>query len=113
MHIFFLSPDKCDPPHDVTHPNKVEDLVHALWGHGWDGPPLLGYQSFENCGKMVVLLSGSHRYAAAKELGIKIPVEVIPQKTIQDAFGDLPKWQALMKPAVTVRHVYDKKILED
>lgn len=107
MHIFFLSPDSCEPPHRVTHPTRMEGIAESLWNKGWDGPPLIGYHTNDQA--KVVLLSGSHRFAAAKELGFHIPVEVLPYKLVNEAYGDIAKWRRLMTPSLIIRHIYRKR----
>lgn len=94
MILCWLDPQACDPPHGVTHPDKEVDLAREFHVRGWhpDHPALVGYE----LGRRVQLLSGSHRWAAAKMAGIKIPVVVHPEATIVRAYGDLDAWKTLM-----------------
>jgi hypothetical protein len=55
------------PPHEVKSMDHLHALVQSLRGRGWDGPPLVGYYGS--------LLTGSHRFEAANELGLnEVPV---------------------------------------
>ena len=62
------------PPHEVKNYRKYETLVNRMKRYGWQGAPLLA--------DGVQLLTGSHRYQAAKTAGIDIQVtdvrELIP-----------------------------------
>lgn len=49
------------PPHEITDPDKVKTLVANIEANGWQGPPLV---KDGEC-----LITGTHRYAAAQELG--------------------------------------------
>ncbi len=53
------------PLHDPTDGDKVAELVASMSRDGWQGPPLVcdGDQ----------LLTGAHRYVAARAVGIEIP----------------------------------------
>lgn len=108
MHIFFVDPKHCEPPHRVTDQNKLTVLLRSLKGMGWSGPPLVGYFRIgDRAHKTIVLLSGSHRWAAATELGYKIPVEVYSQEQAESRHGK-PEWITMMNPPATVRHQYSK-----
>ena len=71
--ITYLNAADCFPPHRVTHINKFEELTNEFKEYGWskNHPPLIGYFTIEYGYQ---LISGSHRYAAAKKANIKIPV---------------------------------------
>ena len=93
----WLSAHWCIPPHRVTHPEKCQGLVESFHTSGWDCArgPLVGYWSREDHG-YVQLLSGSHRYAAAKFAGVLMPVVVYSYRSVLAAWGDVPKWKKLM-----------------
>lgn len=99
MQIFFLKPDFCEPPHRVTHEIKLEAIKKSLETIGWDGPPLIGYLESDR----IVLLSGSHRWAAAKALGFSLPVEVFARSTVEAAWGHPDRWRKIMCPVVRVK----------
>lgn len=62
------------PPHSVRG-DDLTKFTDSLTKHGWSHRPLLGVRM--KAGK-VRLLTGSHRYAAAKAIGMKrIPVVVV------------------------------------
>ena len=89
-----LKPELCDPPHKITHPEKFEYLVEKFTNEGWDynHPYLIGYNYL---GK-IQLLTGSHRWAAAMEAEIEIPVVIESKEKVYSCFGDLEKWNELM-----------------
>lgn len=94
--ITWLDPASCEPPHGVTHPEKHYELVREFRQRGWSRahPVLVGYE-IDN---RVQLLSGSHRWAAAHDACIKIPVVIKPRSVVFHAWGDLAAWKALMEP---------------
>lgn len=51
-----------EPLHEVRDKEKLERLVESLEEKGWEGVPLVIWPVYNQ------LLTGSHRYAAAKEL---------------------------------------------
>ena len=96
MKIQLLSPDECMPPHSAKREEVVVSLANYFYNKGWGRgfPALLGYP-WE--GK-IQLLSGSHRWAAAKMAGLeKVPVLVYPYETIDKAWGHSELWRELMK----------------
>lgn len=68
--IRWLRVEDCDPPHGVTHQEHASKLIASIINFGWNDRPLQGYKLHDR----IQLLSGSHRYAAAKWLDIYIPV---------------------------------------
>lgn len=90
-----ISPEECRPPHRITHPAKYTALVIAFSTTGWDPncPPLVGYQHLDG----IQLLSGSHRWAAAIEAKIDIPIVAYTYEEVCDAFGSLRKWASIME----------------
>ena len=90
-----INPCKCIPPHRITHPLKVYDLWASMRYRGWSEDSLVGYPEFKT--DCVQLLSGTHRWAAAYKLGLKIPVMVVPRDDIWNAYGDLEAWQKIME----------------
>ncbi len=82
--IRWLSPEACDPPHRVTHPEHYEALRDALRS-GWeaDAPACLGYLWDER----VQLISGSHRWAACRDIGQKIPVAMLSYEWVKSIWG--------------------------
>ena len=91
----WLHPTRCKPPHKVTHPEKLEQLIVDFQLFGWmdSHPHLVGYRVLHT----IQLLSGSHRWAAARVVGIDIPVVVVPHQQVWDAWGDVGKWKTLMQ----------------
>ncbi|MHB8407848.1 MAG: ParB N-terminal domain-containing protein [Acidiferrobacterales bacterium] len=89
------------PPHAVKDFKNFERLTEQfLKGQdGWDPsePALIGYP-FNG---RIQLLSGSHRWAAAKEAGIQIPVLVRQRSVIEEFFGNLDEWAKIMSPLPT------------
>jgi len=97
--INWLYPAHVMPPHAVTTPAKVASLMKDFEEFGWWGEALVGYVTYDKRSReyAVQLLSGSHRWAAALKLGIRIPVYVVPEEDVDDAWGDLDKWSKLMQ----------------
>ena len=98
--IVWLDPDDCDPPHglDLTTErdfNKVYDLTQAFKSEGFDRTKaaLVGYP----LNKKIQLLSGTHRHAAAKIAGIKLPVTLWLSSDIEKNWGLLESWSKVMK----------------
>lgn len=89
-----LIPEKCIPPHKITHPDKTQTIWLSMLRNGWLGDALVGYPEFKT--DCVQLLSGTHRWAAAYRHGIKIPVMVVPRTEIWNAYGQLEAWQEMM-----------------
>ncbi len=91
----WLSAFECLPPHAVTHPIREWDLCRDFRRAGWDlsCPALVGYLSQGR----VQLLSGSHRWAAARRAEIKMPVVVVTINVVARARRDgRDAWQRLM-----------------
>ena len=82
--VKWINPKFCTPPHRVTHPDKFIDLCEQFTKNGWntEEPALVGYQYMG-----IQLISGSHRWAAAINSNIKIPVIIYPYKTILRIWG--------------------------
>lgn len=91
----WLPADVLTPPHGVSHPDHAIELANAFADHGWDPrcPALIGYPWADR----IQLLSGSHRWIAATMAGILVPVVVVPYSFVDEAWGDLGKWSALMR----------------
>lgn len=62
------------PLHPARHVEMLQRFIAAMRVHGWVGKPLLGWEAPDG---NVRLLTGSYRYAAAKELGIEPPVALV------------------------------------
>ena len=92
--VQWLSPSQCLPPHRVTHPEKMAELLQMFLNGGWDTgeSALVGYHD----GDTVQLLSGSHRWAAAAAAGMRIPVIVKPYSEVLCSYGNLERWAMLM-----------------
>lgn len=90
-----LDPAALLPPHRVTRPEQVEELAADMQNRGWRGADLIGYRLHGQHGP-VQLLSGTHRQAAAKSIGMHIPVVIYNRATVERAYGDLERWHALM-----------------
>lgn len=103
--VSWIEPSLCDPPHKVTHPEKFIDLCGAFCGEGWDinEPPLLGYP-IDN---KIQLISGSHRWAAALEANIKIPIIVYSYDWIYEIWGS-DTWLHILENAKNIKYKFTK-----
>jgi ParB-like chromosome segregation protein Spo0J len=93
--ISLLDPKDCDPPHRVTHPEKLNWLISELTVKGWKGRVLIGYK----LDGRVQLISGSHRYEAAKRLSLKLPVLLYPYDYITAIYGT-DEWLFLVRQEI-------------
>lgn len=73
--IEWVDPMLCDPPHRITHHDKMCDLAYLFRIGGWDPeqPALIGYRN----GERIQLVSGTHRWNAAVGVLKRIPVLMI------------------------------------
>ena len=92
--VQWLPPSACFPPHKITHPEKALELFRAFSTEGWDTkePPLVGYP----WGEGIQLITGSHRWLAAAEAGIQIPVKIVPYGSVWASWGNLERWATLV-----------------
>lgn len=75
----------CLPPHRITHPEKLEELLESMKLIGWLGMPLVGYRLDDG---MVQLITGSHRIVAAELAGLEaVPVEVYSEEYVRSIWG--------------------------
>ena len=73
----------CTPPHQPVDEYKVIRMMKSISTIGWK-VPLKGYWT----GNEVQLLSGSHRYEAAKRLNTcAIPVQLFKEQIIKELWG--------------------------
>lgn len=81
MGVAWHHPSDFLPPHRITHFEKFLELVSKFQNDGWDPlqPALLGYDD--------QLITGSHRWAAARKANILIPVIVYSRRFIEEVWG--------------------------
>lgn len=72
-----LSPSSIRPPHGYDLEGRLEALVKSMKKNGWKGQPLI---LMPKEGRKYQALTGSHRWEAAKRVGIKIPVIILPEE---------------------------------
>lgn len=91
--FYFLHPLTCDPPHRISHEEKLADLADEFVTNGWspEHPVLIGYV----LDGRVQLLSGTHRHAAANYACIALPVLLRPYAEIEQAWGT-EHWAEIM-----------------
>ena len=89
-----VSAIQCVPPHRVTHPEKLNELISDFKRFGWNNnkPKLIGYW-FR--GK-IQLITGSHRWFAAEETQTQIPVKIYDYAYIESIWGT-DKWVKLIQ----------------
>jgi len=66
------------PLHQPDNHDKLAALTDSITANGWTGAPLVTWDD--------QLLTGSHRYAAAKAAGLQDPE--LPVEDIEDIFAD-------------------------
>ena len=104
----------CDPPHSVSRPNQVVDLANDFHETGWYGPALVGYP----LNGRIQLLTGSHRYAAAR-LSEKdqLPVYLVSLAEVEAFWGNVGQWKRILNSAPHViagfpgKHFVDRKAI--
>lgn len=80
------SPHSFKPPHAIERWGVYQDLVESMRKVGWKGRPLIVAVR----GKVRRAITGSHRTAAARKVGLKrVPVIPVSGKKIWDA---IKKW---------------------
>ena len=62
------------PMHEVRDEAKLQSIIASMESTGWTGRPVLVFDDAEGQYKAI---TGSHRIAAAKAVGIEIPVAII------------------------------------
>ena len=72
-------PDEIVHLHAVTNPAKKDRLVKSMQAEGWQGPPILVVDT----GNGVFALTGSHRWAAAKDAEIEVPVKYVDFEAVE------------------------------
>lgn len=88
---YTVSPATLESYHGIQDRAKFESLVNAMTINGWIGSPLVKFEDS--------LLTGCHRYFAAREVGIDIPVVdlfdvfCVDQDEVIDLVQDLDFWQ--------------------
>jgi hypothetical protein len=93
--VQWIPPDWCLPPHRVARENDVIALANDFVRYGWnpEKPALIGYLDND-----VQLLTGSHRWAAARLAELpRIPVVIYLYHECYEAFGDLERWLRLLQ----------------
>jgi uncharacterized ParB-like nuclease family protein len=61
-----ISIDRIRPFHEVRDSERLAALIASMTERGWDGRPLVVI----DCGDYYQAITGSHRWAAANEVGI-------------------------------------------
>src|SRR3974390_1873180 len=85
--VTWINPGRVEPPHEVRELGKYERLVHHMSEHGWQGRPLIGRVSFhsrvfedEHVMYAYDAWTGSHRIAAARVVGVSVPLVVLARE---------------------------------
>jgi hypothetical protein len=110
--INWMMPSECWPPHRVTDHGKVRELLEQFkldrgWGEGFEA--LVGYYTTDQKSQVegLQLLNGSHLRMAALLAGIRIPVVIVPEATIERAWGNVPLWKSIMGMGRSLGKYYD------
>lgn len=80
-----FEPSYLRPPHKVRDRALLASLIESMRANGWQGRPLLGIKVSDGEAQ---LFTGSHRYAAAREAGIEVPVHLIDDAVYGAALED-------------------------
>jgi hypothetical protein len=96
--IEWLIPNQCWPALTPTNQKRVDELTEAMMNEGWGNhEALVGYHTYDGTQWKIQLLVGSHRWEAALRAKIRIPVVVVPETTIERAWGaDLALWATIL-----------------
>jgi hypothetical protein len=73
------------PMHEVRDQKKYDKIKESMSKNGWEGRPILVIDQGETSQAM----TGSHRVAAAQDLGIDIPVVKIKETDIEKLADDI------------------------
>ena len=68
--ITTLDPHRIQPWHNVEDEAKLARLISAMSTMGWAGPPIVVINRDD---ADPIAINGSHRIAAAREVGIEVP----------------------------------------
>lgn len=96
--IKWVEPASCLPPHRVTHPTKLVELIKSISANGWNGQALIGYPLDGE----LQLLSGSHRHEACRLLECRLPLVLHSYEFLRHLWGT-DKWIDLMNNAPVAR----------
>lgn len=98
----WIWPEYCDPPHKLTHTNRYLDLLEKFQETGWgyNYPVVVGY----NLDDHIQLISGTHRWYAALDAGIALPVALYDFDYINAIWGT-DEWLSLLKNVAKVEDV--------
>lgn len=80
-----LPVSEIEPPHEVRFPERLRNIVTAMRRTGWRGRPLLVAPTR---GGRFQAFTGSHRYAAAKQLDLCVPVLVLEPELVARIRGE-------------------------
>jgi len=73
-----LDPRSIRPPHGVCNNLRFIFLFRRFQSNGWEGRPLVVIRLRNSKRWKYYSITGSHRIAAARKAGIKVPVIVLP-----------------------------------
>lgn len=85
--VYWISPIRCMPPHQITHWDKYDELVKLFREHGGfsiNHQPLIGYSRDDDT---IQLLTGSHRWAACRTTDCPVPVLFQQADDLEKIFG--------------------------
>jgi len=78
-----ISIDRIRPFHEVRDSEKLAALIASMTERGWDGRPLVVI----DCGDYYQAITGSHRWAAANEVGLdEIPIAICETGTLWEDY---------------------------
>ena len=74
-------------PNEVQDHQKVRDLAASMENNGWRGDPILATYDSEN--ESYNAITGSHRIAAARKVGIQVPIRELDSDKLKTAAESL------------------------
>lgn len=79
-------------PHDIQDEGKLQALIESMSANGWQGAPLVKWGEVD-------LITGTHRYHAAKEADIEIPVIDLEDVFAEAGLDFQAVWEECGEPA--------------
>lgn len=76
----FVSPFRVRPPHAIEHGLHYDEILSSMKKCGWNDRPLVVIEMLKTNRWDYWAVTGSHRTYAARKLGLKIPIVILPNR---------------------------------